>query len=1080
MLQRRPACRLLTALTTAVGAVVLAVVLPAEPAAAQGISITGPANGAVGELLVFEAQASGCAAIAGGWTWFTDGAQATGPTSTATIQLSWAEPGIKGVSAVNLGCGGAQGSASVEIFDSGRIELVGSAAAFAENAGTVTLAARRTGGSVGAASARFTSADETATAGADYQSSTGLLTWADGETGDRLLSLTLFDDLAYEGDETFLVSLSDPQGGAQLGAVRETRVTLLEDDPPPGDVVRFAQSRFTSDEEADFASVVVTRGSALAGEISVQFTTEELSATPGADYEETTLTLTWADGDVAPREVLVPLIGDSLVEGEESVDLVLFDPSPGAFLGEPAFAELALLDDDAAAGSLQFVTTSRSISEADGTVTFEVSRTGGAAGAVGVSVVRLGGSAGPEDATLLTESLAWQDGDDSDRQVEIVVLDDEQPEGTENLIVGLSAATGGAVLGSSSQAELEIVDDDSASVSLLAFADAGRSVGESSGSVTVTVVRSGSLATPASARAITQDLSASAGLDYVAIDRALAWPAGDGTARSFNVTLLDDDLVEGDELFEVILTDLEDAGLGAPSAMSVEIVDDDVGLSQIRFASGAVEVGEADGELDLVVRRTGSLELDASVRVTGQPATASVPADFLAPSQTLEWEAGDGSDRIYTVTLVDDQLVEGSESFVVRLDQFVNSQPGSPAQVTVELLDDDTPPAGAIGFAASSYTASEADASIDFELVRSGGDSGTASVLLEIVPVEAQPGSDYLTPQSLQLDWDDGEDGSRTFAVPLVDDDRIEPLETLRTRIVATSGAALGARRVATGTVFDDDLAFGLCPDGQPLALCLNQERFAVEVSFRTAGGVSGEGRPIGLTTDSGYFWFFEADNVEIFLKVLDGCSINQNYWVFVTGLTDVEVELTVTDRISGASKDFSSPLGTPFEPVLDTAAFPFCDEAGAASTTSSRHRPDDPSRRSHRASAVLGATAALAPTPSCPPGAPDDLLCLVEGRFEIAVDWNSDLAAGPGRPLELTRDTGTFWFFEPDNLELLVKVLDGCSINQHRWVFAGGLTDVATRMVVTDTADGTERIYESPLGPPYEPVLDIEAFDCE
>ena len=50
------------------------------------------------------------------------------------------------------------------------------------------------------------------------------------------------------------------------------------------------------------------------------------------------------------------------------------------------------------------------------------------------------------------------------------------------------------------------------------------------------------------------------------------------------------------------------------------------------------------------------------------------------------------------------------------------------------------------------------------------------------------------------------------------------------------------------------------------------------------------------LTDDSGYLWFFDADNIELIVKVLDGCGVNNRYWVFAGGLTNVEVDIIVTD----------------------------------------------------------------------------------------------------------------------------------------------------------------------------------------
>ena len=62
------------------------------------------------------------------------------------------------------------------------------------------------------------------------------------------------------------------------------------------------------------------------------------------------------------------------------------------------------------------------------------------------------------------------------------------------------------------------------------------------------------------------------------------------------------------------------------------------------------------------------------------------------------------------------------------------------------------------------------------------------------------------------------------------------------------------------------------------------------------------------------------------------------------------------------------------------------------------------------------------------------------------------DGAVGEGRAgLWSSGDSGLLWFFSPSNPEMLIKVLDGCSINGHRWVFAAGATDLAFNLHVVD-----------------------------
>jgi hypothetical protein len=106
--------------------------------------------------------------------------------------------------------------------------------------------------------------------------------------------------------------------------------------------------------------------------------------------------------------------------------------------------------------------------------------------------------------------------------------------------------------------------------------------------------------------------------------------------------------------------------------------------------------------------------------------------------------------------------------------------------------------------------------------------------------------------------------------------------------------------------------------------LFLNDDRFTVTATFQqTPEGPSAAATAVPLTNDTGYFWFFDPSNIEVVVKVLTGCAVNGKYWVFAGGLTNVGVELKVTDTQTGAVKNYPNPVGTPFQPIQDSSAFP-------------------------------------------------------------------------------------------------------------------------------------------------------------
>lgn len=245
-----------------------------------------------------------------------------------------------------------------------------------------------------------------------------------------------------------------------------------------------------------------------------------------------------------------------------------------------------------------------------------------------------------------------------------------------------------------------------------------------------------------------------------------------------------------------------------------------------------------------------------------------------------------------------------------------------------------------------------------------------------------------------------------------------------------------------------------------PTALCLNEGRFKVETAWKIANGGSGVGHAIPLTGDTGYFWFFDSSNVEMVLKVLNGCTTNRRFWVFAGGLTDVEVTTTVTDMTTGAMKTYKNNQGTDFKPILDTDAFSICSAAAD---------------RTEDSDVLFGSNGEDLLASSAEE---DTSLLLNNNRFRVDVEWQTaDGHTGVGQAVPLTGDTGYFWFFDSFNVEMVIKVLNACNLNNRYWVFTGGLTNVKVRILVTDTLRGTSKEYNNPQGRAFQPLLDTSAF---
>ncbi|MDY7092008.1 MAG: Calx-beta domain-containing protein [Acidobacteriota bacterium] len=309
------------------------------------------------------------------------------------------------------------------------------------------------------------------------------------------------------------------------------------------------------------------------------------------------------------------------------------------------------------------------------------------------------------------------------------------------------------------------------------------------------------------------------------------------------------------------------------------------------------------------------------------------PMVVINPGDTVTWTNVQGT---HNVNADDGSFRSGDPSPAPWTFSFTFNTPGSfPYHCEVHggpggegmsglVVVEDEDAMGSIAFTSTSYNVVESSQQAMITLTRSGGSDGDVSIDYATADGTALEGADY-DQTSGTLTWLDGEDGPKSFGVPMIDDVLGEGNESFTVSLSnPIGGATVGEPSTATVQILDDD------SDGQPCDanatdLCLNEGRFRVRTTWRTPDGESGAGRAIPLTDDTGYFWFFVASNVEVVVKVLDGCPVNDFYWVFAGGLTNVEVTLTVEDTVTGQVMVYQNPVRTAFQPIQDTRAFATC-----------------------------------------------------------------------------------------------------------------------------------------------------------
>jgi hypothetical protein len=272
------------------------------------------------------------------------------------------------------------------------------------------------------------------------------------------------------------------------------------------------------------------------------------------------------------------------------------------------------------------------------------------------------------------------------------------------------------------------------------------------------------------------------------------------------------------------------------------------------------------------------------------------------------------------------------------------------------------------------------------------------------------------------------------------------------------------------GDVAAQNVVVAQAPQTADRDLVLMKSHFSVEVSWHDlASGHAGFGRQVADSGQTGFFWFFDPTNLEVVVKMLDGRPVNGHYWFFYGGLSNVEYWIAVNDLASGAVRTYYNPPGN-ICGGADTSAFPLAMRAGAPSPAEAAAVPQSSVALGPAVPAAAwtaqpfdaGGAAAEA-AGSCAPGPQN--LCLLASRFEVTAHWSLPAGSGVGTPVTESDQTGAFWFFDPTNIELLVKVIDGRSLTGHFWVFYGALSNVEYWVTVTDTVTGASKTYHNSPG---------------
>lgn len=286
----------------------------------------------------------------------------------------------------------------------------------------------------------YATADNTATAGSDYTAASGSVTFTAGQT-TKTVSVTTLNDFLAESNESFYLNLSTASGAVINDSQGVGTIT-----PPPGSV----SVSNASATEGSTATFTITLGGSPSGNVTVNYTTANNTATSGSDYTAASGSVTFTAGQTT-KTVSVSTLTDMMVEGNETFYLNLTTAS-GAVISGSGQGTGTISDPP-----MPSVSISGPVGQVNegSMATFTVTVSMNPGSMVMVSYATANGTAmSPMDFANSSGSLMFMPGGSLTQTISVMVYQDMMPESAENFYMNLSGVTGGTLGTSQAQATI--------------------------------------------------------------------------------------------------------------------------------------------------------------------------------------------------------------------------------------------------------------------------------------------------------------------------------------------------------------------------------------------------------------------------------------------------------------------------------------------------------------------------------------------------------------------------------------------------------------------------------------------------
>ena len=557
----------------------------------------------------------------------------------------------------------------------------------AESAGTAnfTVTLSPTSGQV--VTVFFATANGSATAPADYASTTGTVTFAPG-VATQTVSVLIVNDGLNEGSETFFVNLSNPNNAAIIDS--QGTGTITDNDAQPSisinDITVAEGSPPTSTVTS--AVFVVTLSSASGQTVLVDFSTANGTATAPSDYVSSAGTLVFAPG-VLTQGVTVTVQSDNLGELDETFFVNLAN-AVNATISDAQGMGTITNDDVFPAVFINNVTVTEG-NTGTTPATFTVTLTATSAQTVTVDYATADGTAtAPSDYASATGTVTFAPGVVT-QTVSILVQGDTVDEVNETFFVNLSNPIGATCTGGDCQGQGTITDNDGPS---LFINDVTVTEGNSGTTpATFTVTMSAASGQTVTVNYATADGTATGGTDYNPTSGTLTFAPGVVT-QTVTVTVNSDTIDESNETFFVNLSAPTNATCtGGDCQGQGTITDDDASPTLSINDVSVVEGNSGTTPAVFTITLTGPTGQTVTVNYATADGTATTPSDYISVATTTVTFAPGQTSKQVTITVTGETVPEANETYTVNLSNAVNATISDAQGVGTIVNDDGNVPA---------------------------------------------------------------------------------------------------------------------------------------------------------------------------------------------------------------------------------------------------------------------------------------------------------------------------------------------------------------------------------------------------